>query len=152
MFDLSTILHHTETARLEAKKAQGGLPKSIWETYSAFANTDGGTILLGVEENPDHTLFVCGLADARALRNQIWGMHEDRDVVSANILKKNHLQILHYQQKQVLLIQVPTAPAKDYPVYIGRDIYQGSYYRSDDGDYRFPPDHIDAILRQKHSM
>ena len=40
-----------EDNKLEFKKASGDLPKEFWPTYSAFANTAGGVILLGVEEN-----------------------------------------------------------------------------------------------------
>lgn len=39
-----------EGLSLEFKKAKNKLPSSFWQSYSAFANTQGGTIILGIEE------------------------------------------------------------------------------------------------------
>lgn len=39
-----------ENNRYKVKLTKGGLPANIWDTYSAFANTDGGLILLGGNE------------------------------------------------------------------------------------------------------
>lgn len=49
--DLFTALQSTaEGIDTEFKSARGGVPGSFWESYAAMANTQGGTIVLGVAD------------------------------------------------------------------------------------------------------
>ena len=48
MIDLNEIFKFSEKVNVEVNAAQGGIPNSIWETYSFFTNTFGGTIILGI--------------------------------------------------------------------------------------------------------
>ena len=58
---LDDLLSQRESEDLEFKQATGGFPGSFWDTYSAFANTDGGLILLGVTEHSDRSLEIVGV-------------------------------------------------------------------------------------------
>lgn len=49
-FSLAKFDEYREDNRREVKKANGGLPNSLWDTYSSFANCYGGVIILGVKE------------------------------------------------------------------------------------------------------
>ncbi len=72
-----------EGNRLEAKLAQGGLPGSLWETVSAFANTSGGRIVLGVKESNDGSFELVGLKDARKMLDDFWNAALSKDKLSA---------------------------------------------------------------------
>ena len=44
---LLNLLQLGEDQEVEFKSAAGGLPKSLWESLSAMANSEGGWIVLG---------------------------------------------------------------------------------------------------------
>lgn len=48
---IKALILKGETKSVEFKKSENSIPKDVWETYSAFANTDGGVIILGVSED-----------------------------------------------------------------------------------------------------
>ena len=93
MLDFDHLQQYRENNRIEAKEALGGLPESIWETYSAFANAEGGIILLGVEELPDKTLHALNILDPHWLIEDFWRIINDPAIVSANILTAENVQI-----------------------------------------------------------
>ena len=136
MIDFSHMEQYRENNRLEAKKAVGGLPNSMWETYSAFANTLGGLILLGVEEYPDHSLHPVDLPDPAAILQDFWSVVNNSDFVSANILRDEDVWIEEIDGKHIVVINVPVAKPEDRPVYVYGDRENGIFLRSGEGDYR----------------
>ena len=88
MIDFSRLESYRENNRIEAKKSLGGFPQSFWETYSAFANTLGGIILLGVEERKDHSLHAVNLPDPDKLVKELWqGLNEISSQAGTSPLK-----------------------------------------------------------------
>jgi len=52
--ELIERLEDIEWEDFEVKEAKSELPKSSWETVSAFANTAGGWIIFGVKQTNKH--------------------------------------------------------------------------------------------------
>ena len=148
MLDLNNLQNYREDNRIEAKQALGGLPESIWETYSAFANAEGGILLLGVEELPDKSLHALDLLDPQWLIDDFWTILNDPIRVSVNILTEENVQIHRVDGKRIIAITVPKAAPSQKPVYIDNDPYRGTYRRCGEGDCRCPREEVDAMFRQ----
>ncbi|WP_227369459.1 ATP-binding protein [Halomonas sp. M20] len=132
---LLEVLARHEGVDTEYKSARGGLPKDLWETYSAFANTTGGTLYLGVKETDDGPV-TSGISDIDKLRREFWTTLNNRQKVSVNILQERHVSIESFQGNDILVIEVPRASHSERPVYIGVDPFKGTYRRNHEGDFR----------------
>ena len=150
MVDINKLIQEKESIHLEAKSAESKLPKSFWESYSAFANTDGGIILLGVkEDNNSKKLIVNGVLKPEAIISDIWNTLNNRQKVSSNILINEQIYSIEFQNKTVVVVEVPRAERYDRPVYVGQNINQGTYRRNNDGDYKCSNSEIKSMLRDQ---
>lgn len=147
MIDFANVEKYRENNRIEAKRALGGLPYSVWETYSSFANTMGGVILLGVEEGKDKSFHAVDLPDPQRLIDKFWRQLNDKRRVSVNILTKDDVRIEKVGGKRIVVVEVPRAHRADKPVYIENDMMHGTYRRGGEGDYRCTPEEIAAMRR-----
>ena len=51
MQELKQLIYKGEKVDIECKEAENNVPRSAYESYSAFANTKGGYVILGVKED-----------------------------------------------------------------------------------------------------
>ena len=149
MLDLMNLKNYREDNRIEAKQALGGLPESIWETYSAFANAEGGVILLGVEELPDKSLHALDLLDPRWLLEDLRSGLNDPDLVSVNILTEEYIRIHDVDGKQIVTVSVPAAPDALRPVYVRQAGNWVAFIRRGEGDFRCTQEEMELMYRRK---
>ena len=146
-------LNLCEDHERECKLANGGLPESIWETYSSFANTNGGTILLGIREHRD-SFTIEGLTDKQIIKYQkdFWSTLNDRNKISKNILLNHHVQVVEVEDKKILKIDIPAADRHDKPVYIGTDPMKGTYKRDYEGDFLCTEEAVRAMFADQRDV
>ena len=146
MIDFNNLEKYRENNRIEAKKAMGGLPRSIWETYSAFANTLGGIILLGVEEWPDKTLHAVDLPDPERLIKEFWNVVNNPNKTSVNVLSSKDVFMQEVDGNHIVVINVPRAERSYRPVYVDGNPLS-TYRRNGEGDYKCTKEEYQAMVR-----
>ncbi len=143
---IERLVKQGEVVHTECKDASGGLPDSLWESYSAFANTDGGVILLGVNE-VDGKFSIAGVPNATVLIKRFWDGVNNREKVSVNILFDRHVYSVKCRGRDVVVIEVPRADRRERPIFLGHDVFSGAYRRNGEGDYRCSREAVLAMLR-----
>lgn len=130
----------SDMARAEVKASVGKLPKSLSDSLSAFANGNGGLIILGLAEEegfePAKGFQAKPIADALA------GMCADKmqPPVRAEIKK------VEFREAVIVTAAVPSLPPVDKPCYVKtKGKYGGSFIRTGDGDRKLTTYEIDRL-------
>lgn len=152
--ELTELLEFGEKISLECKKSATTLPKSIWSSYSAFANTTGGVIVLGVEEIEEHgSLFpryeIQGVKNVDRQIKDFWNTINS-DKVNVNILSDDKVYPLTVNGVTVIVIDVPQADYRSKPVFLNGNPYKGSFKRNYEGDYCCPEEEVREMLRDSN--
>jgi len=118
-----------ESAQVECKESAWQLPRTVWETVSAFSNTAGGTLLLGVAQQADQ-FVVTGLVDAPKIQHDLaTGLH---DVMNVPIPAQVEPLILPAagEERVILRVYIPEALPYQKPIYIrGAGLDKGCHKR-----------------------
>ena len=149
VFDLALFDEYREGNRLEVKKANGGLPNSLWDTYSSFSNCNGGAIILGVKEREDGSWYTTHLQNENKLLKDFWDTINNRKKVSVNLLNEGNVDTYEIDGDVIIVIYVPKADRVYKPVYINDDIFGGTFRRDHEGDYHCSEAEVRGMLRDQ---
>lgn len=136
--DLETLREGWDfEAKLAAgRDGKGKLPDSLWETYSAMANTHGGVVVLGAKEEGDGRLVVHGVGDVDRLERDLWNLLANPEKVSTNLLDRSSVERQEVGGKTLLVLRIPRAERRQRPVFLNTNPLRGTFVRTHEGDRR----------------
>ncbi len=148
---IKELLVQGENRTLEMKKCKDTLPESVWETVSAFANTRGGVILLGVVEHKEKPLSdkfeINGVADANKVVTDFFNMLNNPQKINRSVLVDSDVRIVEIDGKDVIYINVPEADYRQKPIFINQKLERGTFKRGHEGDRRVNKEELALLLR-----
>lgn len=144
---INSHINLRETIDIEFKKGTGGFPGAFWETYSAFANTEGGLIVLGVSEK-NGTFNIVGFDEDTIdkYKKDFWSSSHNKNTVNECLLTDSDVADVEVLGHRILVFRIPQAQRTQRPIYCGRDPYNGTYKRNYEGDYKCSKDEVQRMF------
>lgn len=143
------LLNVGENCEIEFKEAKKKLPKSLWSTYSAFTNSKGGIIVLGIIENKNTgECTLEGLENTSDILKDFWNTINNKEKISVNILDDEHIETTIVEEKTIIIINIPKANRQNKPVYINNNPITGTFKRYHDGDYKCLKEEIRVMFSE----
>ena len=137
-----------ESSFIEVKAAEKGLPGSIWETYSAFCNTQGGTIILGASEDPvTKELTYTGVKNTDHMIKVFWDTINNPRKVNYVALNNDDVRVENVDGKDIVVIEIPRVERWNRPVFINNNLNSGTFRRNFEGDYHCTLPEIAEMIR-----
>lgn len=142
-----------ESVDLECKLArgrdgQGALPDDFWSTYSAFANTGGGVVVLGLRER-NGAFEVEGIANVAKVCKELFDGLGNRQKVSINLLSDADVSELVLPLGTLLVIRIPRANRKQRPVFLRGNPMGHTYLRLHGGDRIVADEEVKRMLAEQ---
>lgn len=131
------------------KDGKGGIPRSLWETYSAFANTNGGIIILGAKELRNSTFEAHGVENLLQIKTDLFNTLNNTSKVSKNLITDQLVREWQVDDKNLLVIAVPRASRKKQPIYLNGNPLNNTYIRQNEGDYALDDEHVKRMLAEQ---
>ncbi len=148
---IEKLLDNGENSEYEFKKAENSLPDDIWETYSAFANTNGGIIVLGIKEKKE-TFTIMGVNNPQTIEKQFFDCINNKNKVNTNLISNNDIKIIEIDGKNIIKITVPRASRREKPIFINNNPMTGTYKRNHSGDYKCTESEIRRMFAEQSDI
>ncbi|WPD25074.1 MAG: putative DNA binding domain-containing protein [Candidatus Electrothrix scaldis] len=137
-----------ECKRAGGRDGRGELPKDFWETYSAMANSDGGTVLLGISQKGSK-FSLSGIERTDKVKQDLFNTANNPSKVSVNLLNNTSVRLLTIEGRSLLQVEIPRANREIRPVYLNGNPLGNTYVRMHEGDQRLSDEAVRRMMAEQ---
>lgn len=135
-----------EDEHIEYKMSSNSFPKEAWKSISAFENTDGGILVLGIEELAKHKFSVSGVKDNQKILDEFFANVNNSQKISYSTITNQDVNVVDVKGKKLIEISVRQAPDKDKPVYLVGNVNE-AFIRNGGVDSKAKGDAMKTLIR-----